>query len=71
MLNVEMLGRAILKAVEARARLLIHLYGCNNDVDCIKKACMDAAYDVASAFKLSNHTAEEIAKRVVLKFLNS
>ncbi len=69
--NVEVLGRAILKAAEARAKLLIYLYGCNNDVDCIKEACMDAAYDVASAFKLSSHVAEMIAKRLVLKFAGS
>ncbi len=70
-MNIELLANAILKAVETRAKLLIHLYGCRDDIDCIKEACMDAAYDVASAFKLSNHVAEKIAKRIILKFVNS
>jgi len=70
-MDVEMLAKAILKAVEARARLLIYLYNCGDDVDCIKEACVDAAHDVASAFKLSSSTAEKIARRVMHEFTDS
>jgi hypothetical protein len=68
---IEMLAQAILKAVEDRARLLVYLYDCGNDVKCIKEACMDAAYDVTSVFKLPGRVAEKIAERVVHKFVNN
>ncbi len=69
--HIEILGRVILRAVEDRAKLLIYLYNCNNDVKCIKEACVDAALYVASAFKLPGRVAEKIAERIVRKFVNS
>jgi hypothetical protein len=69
--HIEILSRAIMKAIEDRAKLLIYLYNCDNDVDCVKEAYVDAALYVASAFKLPGRVAEKIAERIVRKFVNS